>query len=339
MTSHFLVDPPAAENLARSIFGIDAEATELVSYRDRNFRLETPGGERYVLKVGHPDEPPVEVAAQVAAMAMAEKAGLPVPRAVPSTDGSLIVAPEEIADGRSAVRLLTWLPGTFLAAVWPRPTPLLEELGDLLGRLGLALSGLDHEGARRHLGWDLAHFGEVRDELHAVSEGWRRGRAEGVLDRFETEVLPALPALPHGVIHNDANEYNVLVASGGGEEPRISGLIDFGDLVESVRVAELGVSCAYAMQREEDPLAVAASMTRGYHRALPLSGEEARVLPLMIEARLVMSVVKSSAERLRQPDNEYLSISEQPGWELLERLEEIGYEALERRLLEAVEDS
>ena len=51
--------------------------------------------------------------------------------------------------------------------------------------------------------------------------------------------------LPHSVIHNDANDYNVLI-----EDGRMSGLLDFGDLVHSATVCDLAIALAYTMLHE-----------------------------------------------------------------------------------------
>src|SRR5207247_7187822 len=77
-------------------------------------------------------------------------------------------------------------------------------------------------------------------------------------------------------IHNDPNDHNVLV---GGDDPatrhqRIVGLVDFGDMVHSVTVADLAIAIAYGVLDKPDPLAAAAAIVRGYHAANTLSADE-----------------------------------------------------------------
>ena len=53
---------------------------------------------------------------------------------------------------------------------------------------------------------------------------------------FERTVAPLLPSLRRSVIHNDANDFNVLVGGGSDLYTRnqsVVGLIDFGDMVYS----------------------------------------------------------------------------------------------------------
>jgi Ser/Thr protein kinase RdoA (MazF antagonist) len=73
-------------------------------------------------------------------------------------------------------------------------------------------------------------------------------------------------SLRHGVIHGDANDHNVLA-----ERDRMTGLLDFGDMVHTAIVCELAVALAYAMLGERDPLAAAGAVIRGYHRHNPLT--------------------------------------------------------------------
>ena len=84
--------------------------------------------------------------------------------------------------------------------------------------------------------------------------------------------VPALDHLPHQVIHNDANEHNVLVADDGA----VTGLIDFGDVVWTARVCGLAVAGAYAMQGRPDPARAVVPVVRGYHEVTPLRAGRAR---------------------------------------------------------------
>jgi Ser/Thr protein kinase RdoA (MazF antagonist) len=62
--------------------------------------------------------------------------------------------------------------------------------------------------------------------------------------------------LPRSVIHNDANDHNLLVGppTAAPEERAVTGLLDFGDMVETWTVCELSVAVAYAVFGQADPL-------------------------------------------------------------------------------------
>ena len=94
-------------------------------------------------------------------------------------------------------------------------------------------------------------------------------------------------------------------------------------MVHAYTVGEPAIACAYAMMNKENPLSAAASIISGFHEIYPLSEEELSVLFSLICIRLCLSVCISVYQKKLQPDNEYLTISEKPGWRLLEQLSEI----------------
>jgi Ser/Thr protein kinase RdoA (MazF antagonist) len=85
-------------------------------------------------------------------------------------------------------------------------------------------------------------------------------------------VAPRLATLRATVIHNDANDWNVLVDSA--DQDRISGLIDFGDALHAPLIAEIAIASAYAGLDQADPIGAAASIARGFHAEYPLLEEE-----------------------------------------------------------------
>ena len=142
------------------------------------------------------------------------------------------------------------------------------------------------------------------------------GDAAAVLERFSAEVLPRLRALPAQAIHNDANEHNVLL----GDDGRVCGLIDFGDLCRAPRACGLAVACAYAMALLPVPERQVLPLVAGYHEVAPLGPGELALLPDLIRTRLAMSIAMAVRQRRDQPDNDYLLISQESVPALLRRL-------------------
>ncbi|WP_028063357.1 aminotransferase class III-fold pyridoxal phosphate-dependent enzyme [Solirubrobacter soli] len=184
------------------------------------------------------------------------------------------------------VRLLSWLPGR----MWAEHPGDMASLGRVVAHVDRALASFDQ---RRDHPWELRH---ARD--------------------FGIDV-PELDHLPHQVIHNDANEHNVLV----GDDGIVTGLIDFGDVVYSARVCGLAIAAAYAMQGAADPARAVVPVVRGYHEVTPLREDELEVLYPLIRARLQMSVAMAVTQHAAAPDNEYLLISQAGVREALSRLE------------------
>ena len=74
------------------------------------------------------------------------------------------------------------------------------------------------------------------------------------------------------VVHNDANDNNILVTDTI-EAPSVKSLIDFGDSIYTQIVNDLAISCAYGIMHQNDPLEAALSIISGYHSAFPLKEE------------------------------------------------------------------
>ena len=77
------------------------------------------------------------------------------------------------------------------------------------------------------------------------------------------------------MIHNDANEHNVLV----GDDGAVSGLIDFGDVVWSAaRVRARGRRARTRCWASDDPVRAVVPVVAGYHEVAPLRPDELEVL-------------------------------------------------------------
>jgi 4-aminobutyrate aminotransferase-like enzyme/Ser/Thr protein kinase RdoA (MazF antagonist) len=315
-----ITESEAAE-IARRLFGIEAAAHALAGEYDDNFRLcEADGGE-FVLKIMHPDRERSFVEMQCAALQhLVTTAGeLPLPRVVPSLRGESCVQ-TRVKDGSlRIVWLLTYLRGKTLAEFQPHTPELLEELGHFLGKLSGGLTDFSHPGAQRELKWDASRAAWIGDYLQYVEPLPRRMLAQRFLGLFETDVAPKLASLRRSVVYGDANDYNVLVACGPGEAARIAGVIDFGDTHYGITVSELATAVAYAILGKKDVLPAAAAVVAGYYAEFPLTEDEIALLYPLVGARLAVSVVNSAHRKSLKPDDAYVTVSEAPAWEALER--------------------
>jgi Ser/Thr protein kinase RdoA (MazF antagonist) len=252
----------------------------LPSERDQNFLLETRAGQRFVLKIANATESPALLEAQNAALERMASHGDFCPRLVRARNGDAMVSA-----GNHLVRLVAWLPGQALAETRRHSPALLEDLGATMGRLDRALETFDHPAVHRHFYWDLAVAAEtMRERLRLIGDPVMRRLVEEVLQRVEGDA-PILARLPRSVIHNDANDYNVLVS-----DQRVTGLIDFGDMVHTFTVADPAVAMAYVALDKPDPLGAIARTARGYHTERPFSDDELAVLFDLVCLRLALSV-------------------------------------------------
>jgi 4-aminobutyrate aminotransferase-like enzyme/Ser/Thr protein kinase RdoA (MazF antagonist) len=309
-----------AHELLRAQFGIEGKLTSLPSERDQNFRIEAPDGQVLTFKIMNAAEPLSAIDFQTALLRHLENSdpGLAVPRIVP-TAGGQDYALIDGAAGRHALRLVTYLPGHPLAEEVKTPQ-VLHGLGSLLGQLDRALASFGHPGAHHSFDWEIRTAPLSRERLHAVTDPEQRRLVEKALDIYDARVIPALKRLRCGIIHNDANDWNVLVADG-----QVNGLIDFGDAVHSPIVAEVAVACTYAMLGEASPIEAASRIVSGYHAQYPLQDEEFAVILDLIMARLAISVTISAARRMGAAEDPYLFVSEKPAWDLLRKLSVVDH--------------
>lgn len=315
--------------MARELYGLKATATPLPSDRDQNFRLTTAAGERYVLKIANGQERRAMLEAQQAALEHLAAEGELFPQVCRTSSGETLAEVAGAEGRRHFVWLITHLPGRPLGELRHHSPALLDDLGRQAGALDRRLAGFDHPAIHRELVWDLANgLPTVRRSVGLVGDGAVRRWVDQVLEQFESRVEPGLHGLRRSAIHNDLNDYNLLVAEDGGvgsRRHRLSGIVDFGDLVWSYTVGDLAILLAYAMLGKADPLAAAVRIVRAYHKVNPLGEDEVEALFGLVSLRLATSVVMAAEQQRQRPNDEYLVISQAPIRALLPRLTAIPW--------------
>jgi 4-aminobutyrate aminotransferase-like enzyme/Ser/Thr protein kinase RdoA (MazF antagonist) len=326
------VDTARAEVTARRLFGIDGNASPLVSERDRNFLIESDQG-AFTLKFANPAEGPEVLALQAAGLDHIARVdpGLPVPRNRPTVAGDPIGSAE--VDGITlALRMVTFLPGSTIE-LGVSSEPLRRSVSAVLARMGFALRGFFDPAAGRQLLWDLTHLLSLRSKLHFLPSE-QRPAVERCFDTFEEVVAPRLPHLRAQIIHNDFNPDNMLVDP---EYPdRLSGIIDFGDMVHAPLIIDLAVAAGYQILGQENPVEIFAGMASAYHAVCPLEAEEVDVLPILAVSRLAQSLVIGEWRAQLHPDNtEYILGYHPQIWETMQRLNDLDLPALGGAVREA----
>ncbi|HYU23172.1 MAG TPA: aminotransferase class III-fold pyridoxal phosphate-dependent enzyme [Candidatus Dormibacteraeota bacterium] len=314
-----------AVRLARELYGLETSARALPGEYDDNFHLTSAAGHAFVLKVMHPAREHSFLDLQCRALThLAQRAPhLPLPRVKANRSGELFTSMAAADGSGRLVWLLTFVIGTALAEVCPHTPELLGDLGRFLGEMDAALQSFTHAAAHRELKWDSSRAAWIRDFVKHIADARRRALVEKFLALYEAEVLPLLTRLRSSVIYGDANDHNVLVSNPWPPPRKVVGVIDFGDMHHGLTVSEPAIAAAYAMLGKEEPLPAAAAIVAGYHRAYPLDDLELRVLYALIGARLAVSVTNSAHRKTIKPDDPYVTVSEAPAWEALERLAKI----------------
>ena len=324
----------AAQRILRDRFGVESSSlTPLAGERDQNFRVEAAGGRRLLFKISNPADGLSTVEMQAAALRHIERVdpGLPVMRVVPDTVGEPWAEVRGPDSRNYPVRLFTFLPGRVTANT-ALTSGAIRALGQTAARLGRALRGFFHPAADYEILWDLTHAAKLRLLLGHVPDPARRAQVERVLDRFETRVEPALPALRAQVIHGDLSLDNVLL----GDDLRVSGIVDFGDMTHAPLVCDLAVSVADVLHGRGDAIDAAEVLIGGYVSVTPLEDEEAALLADLVAARLATEVTVAAWHGGLYPDNAaYITSSEPRARAFLDAIEAAGFDAVARRFQDA----
>lgn len=316
---------------AKEIFNLHTSAQKLPGERDRNFLLKDDSGEGYVLKIANSKESKSVLDFQNKAMEHIQRKSEEClcSKVCPTKGGENIGVVHDDKKHPYYIRLLSYIPGVPFAKVNPHSPELLNQIGEFMASLVKVLSDFSHPESERDVIWDMKHGLQTAEKYKIYIEDSKRQKmVERFLARYKREAVPLLSLLKKSVIHNDGNDYNILVSlpdtspeSFG--KRSINGILDFGDMVKTYTICELAITCTYAMMNKEDPLAAASQVIAGYHSVLSLTDNELRVLFPMIGMRLCMSACISSFNAGQKPDNEYLQISSQPAWCLMEKLDTV----------------
>lgn len=320
--------------LVARLYGIEGTAIRpLAGERDQNCAVETAHGTRYVFKISNASEPVPLVDFQIAALEHVARTspGLPVPRVVRTLTGQTRDT-AVLADGaRTSVRMLTYLEGTQIRET-PRTAAQRVAMGRTLAELNLALQGFTHPAAAHDLLWNVSAAHRLTMQLDSLPEGPRRTLARSFMARFAQHALPRLASLRRQVIHNDFHLYNVLVAPD--DQARITGIIDFGDMLHAPLVGEVATAAAFHMTGNTDPFEGPSQFVGAYQAVLPLTEPEQEIVGDLMATRHLITALISEWRAQRYPENRAYIMRHNPAaWEALSQLADLPRHEVRDRLL------
>ncbi|EDW55646.1 hydroxylysine kinase [Drosophila sechellia] len=327
------VEPEDVESLLRRLYGITiSEVKEIVAYDDRNFFVKEDSNVKnplivthcpqgYVLKILNSLDSKKEdfVDAQNQMLLYLGKHSVKCPRPVANATGKYYSV-ERLNGNSNVVRLLEFIPGEIFHQV-PVTKHLLYRSGEYLARLDRALKNFNHQAYETHKTlWMLQSVPELRQFLYVVKDQELRLICDEVIDAFEAKVLSQLPSMEHQIIHGDFNEQNIVVEQVPNQtEYTIKGVIDFGDTSKSPLIFEIGIALTYMILQAND-LANGGIFLSGYTSLNPIENSELALLKYCVAARLVQSLVMGLYTHTLHPTNEYLLVTQEKGWKLLQKL-------------------
>ena len=172
------------------------------------------------------------------------------------------------------------------------------------------------------------HFTDVRQYVPHLRDEEKRKLANSVVTMYEEHVVPVIPQIKKGVIHNDVSGQNLLFNMSAGKY-EFCGLIDFGECVRTCYLFELAIMLAYGMLEKENPVEFVGHMFHGYRDVFPLSREELGCLYYAVLARLCQTAVNGEYRFTLEPWNTYLLTTPSQGWKLINLLESLGKNHME----------
>ena len=326
----------AAEWLA-TYYGLSGTLKELGSHQDRNFLVDCGDGRRFVLKICHGDYSTTELAAQHAALRhLSRESPVRVPAVMPTLKGEDVLTVDH--NGNAVhFRVLEFINGQSLAHVAHLNRHIVTGLAKLCARVDVALAGFEHAGLDRVLQWDPRHaFALIEHLLPVIPDADKRACIAEAAEQAQAYLLPLVASLPVQAIHMDITEYNVVWARDAHRQWQLQGLIDFGDLIRTWRIADLSVTCAALLHHAEgDPFFILPAV-QAYHLINPLQTEELLALWPLIVARSAVLVLGSEQQASIEPENTYIQANLASEWNIFDVATSVPIALMEAAILDAV---
>jgi 4-aminobutyrate aminotransferase-like enzyme/Ser/Thr protein kinase RdoA (MazF antagonist) len=313
-----------AEAIAKSIFDMTGKAKKLAGEIDFNFRFQNADNHIFVLKISRPNEAEAYLHFQDEILKHLEKkeTKFQFPKAFRLENGKGIFDFTDKNDLVRKVRMIHWIDGSVYSDLDTTNIILLNSLGEVAGELTTLLMDFNHQFSTRNFDWNLSDCLWVKEHIHLFSAE-KLQIVQPFISNFELNQNQYLQ-LRKTTIHNDANENNILVANTGVVNHVIS-IFDFGDAVYSQLINDLAITCAYAIMDLEQPLDGACQIAQSYHNTCHLTEQELSFLYNLIAMRLIVSATKSAINKVKEPENTYLQISDAKAWNLLKKWGQVSH--------------
>jgi 4-aminobutyrate aminotransferase-like enzyme/Ser/Thr protein kinase RdoA (MazF antagonist) len=320
--SLFIAETQAAD-VCFQFYGIRGVAKKQAGELDANFRITTENGDNYILKISRPskrDDKYFDFQEQLLVHIENNKPDFKFPKIIKTLNSENNSTFIDDFNQTRKVRLLEWISGRLWSEVNPQLDNLRFSLGENCGAITSILNDFNHEFATRAFQWDIAQVVWINNYLHLFNK-----EEKDCLLYFKNQFdafKPQYNKLRKSVIHNDANDNNIVVSEDL-IDPSVLAVIDYGDAVYTQTINDLAITLAYAIMDKPDPLAAALPLISGYNAKFSLKEAELALLYTLVAMRLAISVTKSAINKINEPDNVYLTISEKPAWELLHKWRKI----------------
>ncbi|WP_339114893.1 phosphotransferase [Thioclava sp. GXIMD2076] len=315
------IEASKAAKLAQEIWGIEGQLTRLDTEKDDTFALIS-SGTKLIFKIANPAESAQELDLQVKTLLhlKARAPDLPVPQVLPARDGRALVALPG-PDGPRLARMMSYLEGDVLDTLPPVAAEQYR-IGEINARLRLAMADFRHPFAARQIAWDVRHLPALAGLLDHVDDPCQRKPLTMAFDQI-TAMADRINALPRQILHNDFSRSNLLVDRTRAQS--LTGIIDFGDVVETAVAIDLSTAMLNQLPRDETELGHeemftgATRLFEGHIAHAPLGPTERQLLPHLVFARVVTRALLTLWRAKKFPENRtYILRNTNQGWAQLD---------------------
>ena len=323
-----------AAQLLEQHYGLTGALQSLGSQQDLNYRVDCERG-RFVLKICRGDYATIELQAQHAALNELQ-AHVRVPKVNRALTGEDVLS--VTVGGQTAhLRLLDYIDGQPLTHLPHLGRDVIAGFGELCGQVSRALEHFEHPGLDRTLQWDPRHAHALITHLLAnLNNLPHRDAIERAANHAHTRLQPLADHLPWQAVHLDITDDNVVWQRDAQRRWQVQGVIDFGDLVHTWRIADLSVTCAALLHHADgDPFAILPAV-QACHAVTPLLREELQALWPLIVARAAVLVLSSEQQQRLDPDNTYLLKNAEHEWEIFHVATSVPFALMEAAILSCV---
>ena len=277
-------------------YGFSCTLKKLDGEKDFNYRLITKKGETYYLKIYPKNTDLNFIIFQTKLLNhLSKKTGLKTPKNLLSKSGSNYSVFRDKKGFIRYFRINSWIEGRLWSKINPITNNLRFELGKEAALITKKLKNFKSDFANAEMQWDISSSLWTKQYLKFIKRSSERKIIKSFQNKFE-EKLTKFKKLRKSFIHNDVNDNNIIV-SNSLYNPKINGIIDLGDSINTQIINDVAVTCVYAMMKCENPLEAGVNVVKGYNSVFKLEEDEIEFLYLVIAMRLIISITKSSINK------------------------------------------
>ena len=313
------------QKLVNINYGFTCTLKKLDGEKDFNYRLITKKGETYYLKIYPKNTDLNFIIFQTKLLNhLSKKTGLKTPKNLLSKSGSNYSVFRDKKGFIRYFRINSWIEGRLWSKINPITNNLRFELGKEAALITKKLKNFKSDFANSEMQWDISNSLWTKQYSKFIKRSSERKIIKSFQNKFE-EKLTKFKKLRKSFIHNDVNDNNIIV-SNSLYNPKINGIIDLGDSINTQIINDVAVTCVYAMMKCENPLEAGVNVVKGYNSVFKLEEDEIEFLYLAIAMRLIISITKSSINKIENKENEYLLISEDEAIKLIKKWDTVNQE-------------